>query len=191
MARIEDIGIDLVVARRALGVTQRELGARLGVTQPQIARWEASGYRSASLGRVGRIAKELGYEISAASTMLAAEQHAAYHASVPNRQAGMRGPVRDLGEVTARLRAHGTELRTEYRLDRIGVFGSFVTGRQTPQSDVDLLVETDDPGGFRYVSAALRAEQILQRSVDFVRPERLKDRLRERVLDEVVYVWHA
>lgn len=191
MESVADIGRDLVAFRRALDLTQRELGVRMGVTQPQIARWEANCYRSASLERVSQVAQELGYEVGAATALLAAEPAGTYHIAPLSQSPAESGPVRDLGEVTARLRAHGAVLRTDYRLDRIGVFGSFVTGTQTPQSDVDLLVETDDPGGFRYVAAAQHVEQILRRNVDFVRPELLKDRLRERVLDEVVYVWHA
>lgn len=191
MGLVSDIGRDLVAARRAMGITQRQLGVRLGVTQPQIARWEANCYRSASLERVSEVARELGYELAAAPVLLAAEAPGTYLPAALTASPPKSGPVRDLGEVTARLRAHGAELRTEYGLERIGVFGSFVTGEQTPQSDVDLLVETDDPGGFRYVAAAQRVEQILRRNVDFVRPELLKDRLRDRVLGEVVYVWHA
>lgn len=191
MTRLSDIGRDLVAARRTLGFTQRELGERLGVAQPQIARWEASGYRTASLERVVRVAQELGLEIDTTDGLLAAEPAGGYLVAPPRATSASSAPARDLGEVTARLRAHGPELRDEYRLQRIGVFGSFALGLQTTRSDVDLLVETDDPGGFRYVAAAQRIEQILGREVDFVRPGLLRDRLRERVLDEVVYVWHA
>jgi predicted nucleotidyltransferase len=71
------------------------------------------------------------------------------------------------------------------------VFGSFVYGEQTPDSDVDLLVETEDPGGFRFVEAADFAEGVLGRRVDFLRPHLLKERLRVRVLEEALYVWTA
>jgi len=191
MAQIRDIGSDLVAARRAMGITQRELGERVGVTQPQIARWEASRYRSTTLERVDQVARELGYEITTTGTLLAAESRSTWGRAPLCPPDSHHDPVRDLGEIAVRLRAHGTELHHDYGLKRIGVFGSFATGRQAFGSDVDLLVETDNPGGFRYISAAQRVEQILQRNVDFVRPDLLKDRLRRRVLDEVVYVWQA
>jgi predicted nucleotidyltransferase len=189
MPRILDIGSQLVATRRAGGVSQRELGQRLGVRQQQVARWEAAAYRTASLERVDAAARALGVvnDDTGVAVPLAAEAPAAYGSSAQTVEA----PVRDLGEIAARIREHGDEFRDHYRIDRIGVFGSFVYGEQAPESDVDLLIETEDPGGFRFIEAADFAEEILGRKVDFARPHLLKDRLRGRVLKEAVYVWSA
>lgn len=186
MDTVLDIGPRLVVARRVAGLSQRALGELLGVKQQQIARWEAAAYRTASLERVDAATRALGVE-SGAAAPLAAEAPAAYGSSAPTAIA----PVRDLGEIAARIRENGDRFRDRYRIDRIGVFGSFVCGEQSPDSDVDLLVETEDPGGFRFIEAADFAAEILGREVDFARPHLLKDRLRERVLKEAVYVWSA
>lgn len=192
MSTLLSIGAVLARERRAAGISQRELAERLGTTQQQIARWEASGYRTASLERVAAAAEAVG--VSCAALPIAAESPAVYSPSAPTpaQQADAAvNPVRDLGEVAARLRAHTEELRDTYRFDRIGVFGSFATGEQQLDSDVDLLVETDDPGGLRWVSAAIELERWLGRSVDIVRPESLKARLRPRVEQEVIVVWTA
>ena len=192
MTSLADIGLEIVRARRAQGMSQGALGKILGVHQQQVARWEASGYRAASLERVAAAAQAVGLDLPTAQGLpLAAEAPAAYHASVASRLASDTAPVRDLGEIASRIRAHGTEWRDVYRFDRIGVFGSFASGTQTPNSDVDLLVETTDPGGFRFVSAASFAEEILGRKADLARHHLLKERLREQVLSEVVYVWTA
>ncbi|MDP2233002.1 MAG: helix-turn-helix domain-containing protein [Actinomycetota bacterium] len=202
MGNVRDIGRDLVAARRAGGLTQRELGELVGVAQPQIARWEASEYRSASLERISVMADALdrqsmdtvpcdAEERYRQRTILAAESTSSYLATRIAVSDDAAPAVRDLGEIAHRVRAHGQELREVYGLERLGVFGSFASGMQTPHSDVDILVETTDPGGFRFISAAGRVEEILGRKVDFVRPHLLRDRLRERVLDEVVYVWTA
>ncbi|MDZ4168269.1 MAG: nucleotidyltransferase domain-containing protein [Coriobacteriia bacterium] len=186
MGEILDIGADLVRARRASGLSQRELGIRLGVRQQQVARWEATAYRTADLQRVDEVAQALGIERTIGTLPLAAETPAVY-----GEQTTRITPVRDLGEIVARIRAHGDEFRDRFHIDRIGVFGSFVHGEQTADSDVDLLVETDDPGGLRYVAAGNFAEDILGRPVDFIRPHLLKERLAPRVLREAVYVWTA
>ncbi|HEX9092390.1 MAG TPA: nucleotidyltransferase domain-containing protein, partial [Coriobacteriia bacterium] len=170
----------------------RELGGRLGVRQQQIARWESTSYRSAPLERVDAAARALGLEFVAApavadSALLAAESSGAYGTTAISGVA----PVRDLGEVAARIRANGDVFRDRYHLARIGVFGSFVYGEQTAGSDVDLLVETQDPGGFRFIEAADFAETVLGRHVDFIRPHLLRERLRDRVLREALYVWSA
>ncbi|MHB1016623.1 MAG: nucleotidyltransferase domain-containing protein [Coriobacteriia bacterium] len=186
MTRPLDIGSALVTARRATGISQRDLGAAVGVAQQQIARWEASGYRNASLERVDAVARALGYE--AADLPLAAEAPAAYavEAATP-----VVTPVRDLGEITARIREHGRELRERFGIVRIGVFGSFVHGEQTDASDVDLLVEMPKPGGFLFVEAAQYVEDLLGRDVDFIEPHALHPRMHDRVLREAVYVWAA
>jgi predicted nucleotidyltransferase len=192
---ILDIGSSLASARRAAGLSQRELAQRLGTSQQQIARWEATGYRSASLARVAAAGEALGVTAPSAlaNLPLAAETLAAY-STAPAAQASETPttlPARDLGEIASRVRAHAGELR-EYGLSRIGVFGSFALGEQTPDSDVDLLVEfSAKPEGFAYMEPPAFAEEILGRAVDWVEPQLLRPRLRDRVLREVVYVWEA
>lgn len=186
MTRPLDIGPTLVAARRAAGISQRELGSTIGVAQQQIARWETSGYRNASLERVDAVATALGYET--ADLPLAAEAPATYAVETVTP---VVTPVRDLGEIAARIRAHSRELKERFGIVRIGVFGSFVHGEQTDASDVDLLVEMPNKGGFLYVQAAQYVEDFLGRDVDFADATLLKERLRERVLREAVYVWAA
>lgn len=52
--------VDLVRARVAQGLSQAELARRLGVDPQQIQRYEANGYRGASLARLSEIAQALG-----------------------------------------------------------------------------------------------------------------------------------
>jgi predicted nucleotidyltransferase len=208
MTSAPDIGTILVRTRRALGLSQRELGSRLGAHQQQIARWEAASYRTAPLARVEEAARALGLQVGAEASdpetaLFAAESPAAYGArggdgaiargaAPPSAAASGVAPVRDLGEIAARIRANGAIFKDRYHLDRIGVFGSFVHGEQTPDSDVDLLVEfTRKPSGFAYFEPIFFAEEILGRKVDFVEPPLLRERLRDRVMKDTVYVWSA
>lgn len=57
---IERLPQNLIRARIASGLTQRELAARLGVKEQQIQRYEATNYASASLARVLEVARILG-----------------------------------------------------------------------------------------------------------------------------------
>ena len=192
MTRPIDIGPALASARLAAGLSQRELGARIGVAQQQIARWEATGYATAALERVDAVATALGYGLatSADALPLAAEAPATYGVLAPTAPPGVT-PVRDLGEIASRIRANGRELKERFGIVRIGVFGSFVHGEQTPESDVDLLVEMPEKGGFSYFRAQEFVEGLLGREVDFVDATLLRERLRERVLREAIYVWEA
>jgi predicted nucleotidyltransferase len=188
MTALASIGIELVRLRRIQGISQRELGARLGVRQQQIARWEATAYRAVSLERVSAVAEALGYAeaLPPFGLPIAAEEPVVYEANGTEKR-----PVRDLGELIARIREHGDELRDTYRWDSVAVFGSFAVGQQTDSGDVDLLVETEDPGGFRFFRAASFLEDLLGRDVDVVRPHLLRERLRDRILKEAVDAWSA
>lgn len=191
-----DIGEELARERRASGISQRELGKRIGVRQQQIARWEATGYAAAEFSRVTRVAQALGLHLQAVSDIpIAAEASATYAASSPATSPSTNPhttPVRDLGEIAARIRAHGDVLRNRFHIGQIGVFGSFVHGEQTPSSDVDLLVEfIERPTGFAYFEPALYLEEILGRAVDVSEEHTLHERLRPRVMKDTVYVWQA
>lgn len=181
-----DIGRRLAALRRTLGVSQRELAVEVGTTQQQVARWESTSYRSASLTSVASVVLAL----TSRNEFVAAESAVEYATRLP-RETELGHGVRDAGEVAARLRAHGTELRDRYHFHRIGVFGSFANGTQTERSDVDLLVETDDPGGIRFVDAVLFLEELLGRRVDLVREHLVRGEIRDRVMREVIYVWTA
>ena len=70
----------------------------------------------------------------------------------------------------------------------VQVFGSVARGEATPESDIDLLVDYDlekitpwFPGGL-----LLDLEQLLNRKVDIATVDMLKERIRERVLQEAV-----
>jgi predicted nucleotidyltransferase/DNA-binding XRE family transcriptional regulator len=183
MTQPSDIGRALVRRRRAIGMSQRELAERLGVAQPQIARWESGAYRTARLERLDAVARAVGLDVT--DPLIAAEDTATYSASARTR------PVRDLGEIAARLRSRSDELRS-LGFTEIRVFGSFSTGTQGASSDVDLLVEVGPAAsGLAFVRAADRVETILGRPVDVTRERLLKQRLRDRVRGEAVRVWPA
>jgi predicted nucleotidyltransferase len=87
-----------------------------------------------------------------------------------------------LSESQVRLRALGVK--------RLGLFGSFVRGKQSTKSDVDLLVEFV-PGQKtfdNFMHLAFLLEDLLQRRVELVTPEALSPHISPHVLEEVEYV---
>jgi uncharacterized protein len=190
MTTLLDIGDQLVCARRAAGLSQRELADKLGTTQQQIARWEASAYRSVSLGRVAAVAVALEEAVPASPQVAEPTDNQGSPADTEVQRPRIP-PARDLGEVAARVRAHGDELRGRFHLDSIRVFGPFACGTQTAGSDVDLLIETADPDNLRFVEAADFMEDILGRQIDVSWPHLLGDHQLGRVQSEAVCVWSA
>lgn len=55
-----DLWLQLVEARQAAGLTQRQLAKRLGVSQAQVARIEKRGYESYTLNSLRRYVQALG-----------------------------------------------------------------------------------------------------------------------------------
>ncbi len=89
------------------------------------------------------------------------------------------------------LRTHLPALRREYGVRALGVFGSYVHGKQRAKSDIDLLVEFEEGSRmtlFRYVELEQRLTDILGRKVDLVMKTALKPEIGARILAEVVPV---
>jgi ribosome-binding protein aMBF1 (putative translation factor) len=59
---IEKLPQNLIRARIAAGLTQKELAARIGIKEQQVQRYEATNYASASLARVLQVARVLGQQ---------------------------------------------------------------------------------------------------------------------------------
>jgi len=60
--------------------------------------------------------------------------------------------MRDLQEIEAKLKENKDLLDQKFNVREIGIFGSFVRGEQKETSDIDLLVEFEEPIGIiKYV----------------------------------------
>ncbi len=188
MNTLANIGTALVESRKASGLTQAGLAERLGVKRQQVQRWESQAYRSASLERVSQVAAALGFDALIVDDAVRLTKTAT--ASPADGAVAVQTPVRELGDIVARVRSHGVELRDGYGVSKLGVFGSFADARQTEDSDVDCLVEFDDSSAdTRELAEYLR--RVLGREVDVTTEERLRWEIRADVAREVVRVWAA
>ena len=87
-----------------------------------------------------------------------------------------------LSENHARIRALGVR--------RLGLFGSFVRGQQSKESDVDFLVEFEQGQKTfdNFMQLSFLLENILQRRVELMTPEALSPYIGPYILNEVEYV---
>lgn len=157
-----DIGPALVRARRAAGLTQRELADRLGLKQPQVARWEAGAYRTASLERVDAVARALGMTAQHSHAAIAAETPATY---APREHSVGREPLARLGIDSRSLAA----ICRRHDIAELALFGSTLTGDFGPASDVDVLVRFTEglrPGIGELLAAEEELGDLFGRSVD-------------------------
>lgn len=72
----------------------------------------------------------------------------------------------------------------------MGIFGSYVRGEQSEESDVDILVEFEE--GYKnfdnYMELKFYLEELLKIKIDLIIESALKPKLRFHILQEVIYV---
>lgn len=96
--------------------------------------------------------------------------------------------VDDKKQVLKKLKELKIEIKTNYKVKTIGLFGSYINDRQEDTSDIDLLVEfEDDADLFHYVGLSLFLEEYFNKKVDVISKPALKEELRENILQEVIY----
>jgi predicted nucleotidyltransferase len=92
-------------------------------------------------------------------------------------------------EIIDIIRNNKGEIATRYGVSKVGLFGSYVRGRQREQSDIDILVAFDrDIDLFEYVELREFLEERLKGKVDLVMEKALKPAIGRRILSEVEYV---
>ena len=97
--------------------------------------------------------------------------------------------MQDVEDIKRTLLQHKTELRKIFKVKTIGVFGSYVHGEQKRQSDVDVLVEFEEPVGlFEFMDLEMYLSDLLGVKVDLVSKKALKPHIGEHILQEVVYL---
>ncbi|NCO84319.1 MAG: nucleotidyltransferase [Nitrospirae bacterium CG_4_10_14_3_um_filter_44_29] len=97
--------------------------------------------------------------------------------------------MRKIDKVKKILAEHRDELRREYKIIEMGIFGSYIRGQQKKKSDIDILVEFDEPVSLLdWVGAENYLTDILGIKVDLVPREDVRPELKKRIFKEVVYV---
>lgn len=146
-----------------------DVAAYLGIRRGTVYKWvERSGLPAR---KVGRLLKFRRAEVDAW-----VERHSA---GAAERKEGHH--------LLRLLREAVPDMRERFGVRKIGVFGSAARGEAGPKSDVDVLVEFEDPAFDRYMDLKFYLEDLFGRPCDLVIEESLKEGLRGSVLNEVLY----
>lgn len=87
------------------------------------------------------------------------------------------------------LKLRKRDLVEKYKIKEIGIFGSYVKGKQKKRSDIDILVEFEEvPDLFKFLELERYLERLLKKKVDLVRKKALREELKDIILDEVVNI---
>jgi len=97
--------------------------------------------------------------------------------------------MKTLAEIKYRLGQQKPKLAAQYAVKELGIFGSYVRGEQQPDSDLDILIDFDEyPSLLEFIGLEQSLSEQLDLPVDLVMKSDLKPRLRQRILQEVVYL---
>lgn len=100
-----------------------------------------------------------------------------------------RATNKNLDSIVDLLRSDLPRLQREYAVRSLGLFGSYIRGKQKKGSDLDILVDFEEvPGMFRFLDLERDLSQLLKVRVDLVQREALKPAIGKRILQEVITV---
>ena len=95
----------------------------------------------------------------------------------------------NLSAIQEILRQYKPQLSERYKVKTLGVFGSYVRKEQSEDSDLDLLVDFDEPPGLlKFIELENFLSDLLHVKVDLVMKSSLKPRIGERIMNEIVAV---
>jgi predicted nucleotidyltransferase len=98
--------------------------------------------------------------------------------------------MKKIEEIKDTLKKHKEELRENFKVKEIGVFGSYVRGEQKKRgSDIDILVDFEEPIGlFKFMDLEEYLSNLLGTKVDLISKKALKPRIGKYILKEVIYI---
>ncbi|MEN8131875.1 MAG: nucleotidyltransferase family protein [Pseudomonadota bacterium] len=92
-------------------------------------------------------------------------------------------------EALALLSAHKVNLKSQFGVTALALFGSTARDVAGPNSDIDILVDFDGPAtSKRYFGVQFYLEDLLGSPVDLVTGKALRPELRPYIEQEAVYV---
>ncbi|MFA6261959.1 MAG: nucleotidyltransferase family protein [Bacteroidia bacterium] len=91
-------------------------------------------------------------------------------------------------DIEIKLKSIKPELTDKFHVSRIGYFGSFASGQQHEDSDLDLLVEFSKPIGWEFFTLEQFLEQALGIPIDLVTKNALKEHIKQSILNQVQYI---
>ena len=96
--------------------------------------------------------------------------------------------MKDLAAIKSVLATLKPDLEKAFHVKSIGIFGSAVRTDFTPESDIDLIVDFDQPIGISFIDLADFLEQKMQTKVDLVSRNGIKPQYFTAIENDIVYV---
>jgi len=96
--------------------------------------------------------------------------------------------MKSLDDIKLILVKSKKSLKSKYKIKSLGIFGSYSRGEAKEESDIDILVEFEEPIGLEFIDLADELEHILNHKVDLVSKSGIRDKYLQYVQKELIYV---
>ena len=96
--------------------------------------------------------------------------------------------MKDLAYIKTILKELKPELQKKYHVDSIGIFGSIVRNDQTTDSDIDIIVDFNQPIGITFIDLANFLEFKFNSKVDLVSRKGIKPQYFSSIEKDIIYV---
>lgn len=94
-----------------------------------------------------------------------------------------------IDEIKRIIKEYKNELEGNFKVREIGIFGSYARGEQKDESDIDILVELDEPVSLLGLAKLENyLSDILHTKVDLVPKKDIRQELREIISKETIYL---
>jgi len=94
-------------------------------------------------------------------------------------------------DILQKLKSSLPYMASEYRLKKIGIFGSYARDAQNNQSDIDIVAEFDLPIGLKFIEFTEYLEDILGKKIDVLTPAGIEGirnkKIAQKIRDTVIY----
>ena len=99
--------------------------------------------------------------------------------------------MKQLQEIEQKLAQNSDRIKRQYQIKQLGIFGSYIRGEATENSDLDILVEFEPHARFgllTFCELENYLSELLTIKVDLVMKDSLKPQIGKNILQEVVYL---
>ena len=155
--------------RQSRGMTQTQVGILAGMTKSQVSRMENGTLGSPET--VERILAALGYDLV-----------------LEFRDVRPKGTTQ-LQQVLDQLKVYYIYNKERLGIEKLGVFGSFARGEETPDSDIDIIITLKNPSFFLYGEITQHLQNVFGREIDLVSTKaHMSEQLKSQIEKDAIYV---
>jgi predicted nucleotidyltransferase len=91
-------------------------------------------------------------------------------------------------DIILKLRDIKPLLYKKYGVTELALFGSYSRDEQTPQSDIDILVDTNVPHGFSFLNIVYELDALFDKEVQVVSKGAIKPKYFASIKPDLIYV---